>query len=61
MGPKRPYPISLTRRKIGDILNENMEMDHNCFNLAVWMAASNNASMLEKDKYHYMDLQFAVS
>ena len=36
-------------------------MDHNCFNLAVWMAASNNASMLEKDKYHYMNLQFAVS
>ncbi|XP_066393244.1 uncharacterized protein [Miscanthus floridulus] len=36
-----------------------MDMDHNCFNLAVWMAASNNASMLEKDKYHYMDLQFA--
>ncbi|OQU91796.1 hypothetical protein SORBI_3001G250800, partial [Sorghum bicolor] len=55
----RPYPISLSLRKIKNILNENREMDHECFNMAIQKAVCNQDMMLKKQKYHFMDLRFA--
>ena len=56
-------PISLNARNIRDILDENKEMDHDCFNLVIRMAAQNKFLLTknQKQKYHFMDLQFAVS
>jgi hypothetical protein len=36
-------------------------MDHDCFNMAIRMAVWNQAIMLNKQNYHFMDLKFAVS
>jgi hypothetical protein len=36
-------------------------MDHDCFNVAIRMAAYNKSLLLKKDKYHFMDLKFVVS
>ncbi|KAG0549557.1 hypothetical protein BDA96_01G265800, partial [Sorghum bicolor] len=55
----RPYPISLSLRKIKNILNEDREMDHECFNMAIQKAVCNQDMMLKKQKYHFMDLKFA--
>ncbi|AQK99366.1 hypothetical protein ZEAMMB73_Zm00001d012343, partial [Zea mays] len=54
----KPYPISLSLQKLKDILDVNKPMDTDCFNMAVWMIACNDALFLLEDKYHYMDLQF---
>jgi len=57
----KPYPISLSLKKLKDILNVNKPMDPDCFNMAVRMLACNGALLWLEDKYHYMDLQFCVS
>lgn len=57
----KPYPISLSLKKLKDILNVNKPMDPDCFNMAVRMLACNEALLWLEDKYHYMDLQFCVS
>jgi len=38
-------------------------MDHDCFNIAIRMAAQNKFLLMknQKQKYHFMDLQFDVS
>lgn len=36
-------------------------MDHDCFNMAIRMVVWNQAIMLNKQNYHFMDLKFAVS
>ena len=55
------YPISLSLKKLKDILDVNKPMDPDCFNMAVRMLACNEALLWCEDKYHYMDLQFCVS
>ena len=57
----KPYPISLSLKKLKDILDVNKPMDPDCFNMAVRMLACNEAFLWCEDKYHYMDLQFCVS
>ncbi|XP_039804219.1 uncharacterized protein LOC120668464 isoform X1 [Panicum virgatum] len=54
----KPYPISLSLKKLKDILDVNKPMDPDCFNMAVRMLACNEAFLWCEDKYHYMDLQF---
>jgi len=44
----RPYPISLSPTKIRNILDENIEMDHDCFNMAIRMAVWNQSIILNK-------------
>ena len=36
-------------------------MEHESFNMAIRMVACNKEMMLYKQKYHFMDLKFAVS
>jgi hypothetical protein len=36
-------------------------MDHECLNMAIRIAVCNQDMMLKKQKYHFMDLKFAVS
>ena len=57
----KPYPISLSLKKLKDILDVNKPMDPDCFNMAVRMLACNEALLWCEEKYHYMDLQFCVS
>jgi hypothetical protein len=47
--------------KIINILDENIEMDHDCFNMAIRMAVWNQAITLNKQNYQFMDLKFVVS
>jgi len=47
--------------KIQNILDEDLEMDHECLNMAIRMAACNQHMVGKKQKFHYMDLKFAVS
>jgi len=57
----QPYLISLNLSKIKNILDEDLEMDHECLNMAIRMAACNQHMVLKKQKYHFMDLKFVVS
>jgi hypothetical protein len=40
---KKSRAISISLRTIRDILDENKPMDHNCFNMTVWIVACNIA------------------
>ncbi|KAL6888444.1 hypothetical protein ACP4OV_009470 [Aristida adscensionis] len=54
----KPYPISLSLKKLQDILNVDKPMDSDCFNMAIRMLACNEALLMIEDKMHYMDLKF---
>ncbi|KAL6662321.1 hypothetical protein ACP70R_000180 [Stipagrostis hirtigluma subsp. patula] len=54
----KPYPISLSLKKLQDILNVNKPMDSDCFNMAIRMFACDEALFMLDNKMHYMDLKF---
>jgi hypothetical protein len=52
---------SLSVSKIINILRDGKELDHDTFNMAIRILAKNKYMMLNKQRYHLMDLKFAVS
>ncbi|CAO2165493.1 unnamed protein product [Urochloa humidicola] len=60
----KPYSISLTLRKLQEILKEDLPMDPDCFNLVIRKFMSDDIKMVKKTKgtisKHYLDTQFWV-
>ncbi|KAL6659064.1 hypothetical protein ACP70R_003104 [Stipagrostis hirtigluma subsp. patula] len=54
----KPYPISLSLKKLQDILDVNKPMDSDCFNMAIRMFACDEALFMLDYRMHYMDLKF---
>uniref|UniRef100_K3ZF43 Ubiquitin-like protease family profile domain-containing protein n=1 Tax=Setaria italica TaxID=4555 RepID=K3ZF43_SETIT len=58
----KPYSISLTLRKLQEILNEDMPMDRDCFNLVIRKFMFDDIQMMKKTKgtisKHYLDTRF---
>ncbi|XP_066396983.1 uncharacterized protein [Miscanthus floridulus] len=55
----RPYPISLSLRQIINILDDDRQLEHETFNMAIRMVACNQDIAQKKQIFHYMDLKFA--
>nr|XP_051205699.1 uncharacterized protein LOC127319751 isoform X2 [Lolium perenne] len=57
-----PYPISLTLQKIQEMLNEELAMDRDCFNLVVRKIMFDDIQMVKKRRgvitKHYLDIKF---
>ncbi|RCV16193.1 hypothetical protein SETIT_3G118300v2 [Setaria italica] len=60
----KPYSISLTLRKLQEILNEDMPMDRDCFNLVIRKFMFDDIQMMKKTKgtisKHYLDTRFWI-
>ncbi|XP_066346066.1 uncharacterized protein [Miscanthus floridulus] len=56
----RPYPISLSLRQIINILDDDRQLEHETFNMAIRMVACNQDITQKKQIFHYMDLKFAI-
>jgi hypothetical protein len=60
----KPYPISLTLKKLQQILNDDMPMDIDTFNLVVRKNMFDDIQMVKNQRgmisKHYLDLQFWV-
>ncbi|XP_044326982.1 uncharacterized protein [Triticum aestivum] len=58
----KPYPISLSLRKLQGMLNDDLPMDRDCFNLVVRMIMFDDIQMAQKTKQlitkHYVDMKF---
>ncbi|XP_062188888.1 uncharacterized protein LOC133892193 [Phragmites australis] len=50
--------ISLSLKKIQEIMDVQKPMDKDCFNMGVRMFACDEINLLMDTQYHYMDLQF---
>ncbi|CAO2168486.1 unnamed protein product [Urochloa humidicola] len=61
----KPYSISLTLRKLQDILKEDLPMDHDCFNLVIRKYMFDDSQRIKKNKgtisKHYLDTQFWIA
>jgi hypothetical protein len=59
-----PYPISLTLKNLKDMLNDELPMDQDCFNLVVRKIMFDDIQTVKKGKglisKHYLDTQFWV-
>ncbi|XP_047086712.1 uncharacterized protein LOC124698250 [Lolium rigidum] len=57
-----PYPISLTLKNLKDMLNDELPMDQDCFNLVVRKIMFDDIQTVKKRKglisKHYLDTQF---
>lgn len=60
-----PYPISLTLKHLQEMLNEELPMDCNCFNLVVRKMMFHNIQTVKQKRgfvsKHYLDMRFWVS
>ncbi|RCV21459.1 hypothetical protein SETIT_4G141000v2 [Setaria italica] len=60
----KPYSFSLTLRKLQEILNEDMPMDRDCFNLVIRKFMFDDIQMMKKTKgtisKHYLDMRFWI-
>ncbi|RCV44633.1 hypothetical protein SETIT_9G390400v2 [Setaria italica] len=60
----KPYSISLTLRKLQEILKEDLPMDRDCFNLVIRKFMFDDIQMMNKTKgtisKHYLDTRFWI-
>ncbi|RCV21780.1 hypothetical protein SETIT_4G164900v2 [Setaria italica] len=60
----KPYSISLTLRKLQEILKEDLPMDRDCFNLVIQKFMFDDIQMMNKTKgtisKHYLDTRFWI-
>ncbi|XP_034585349.1 uncharacterized protein [Setaria viridis] len=61
----KPYSITLTVKKLQEMINEDLAMDHDCFNLVIRKIMFENIELVKKTKgivsKHCLDLQFWVT
>ena len=59
-----PYPISLTLKKLQEMLKDELPMDRDCFNLVVRKNMFDDIQKVKKRRgmisKHYLDMQFWV-
>jgi hypothetical protein len=59
-----PYPISLTLKQLQAMLNDELPMDRDCFNLVVRNIMFDDIQMVKKRRAliskHYLDIKFWV-
>ena len=60
----KPYPISLSLRKLQEMLKDDLPMDKDCFNLVVRKIMFDDIQTAQKTKHsiakHYLDMKFWV-
>ena len=60
----QPYPISLTLKKLQEVLRDELPMDRDCFNLIVRKIMFDDIQTVKKGRgsisKHYLDMQFWV-
>ncbi|CAL4886813.1 unnamed protein product [Urochloa decumbens] len=56
-----PYPISINLKQLQEILDVNMCMDKDCFNLGVRMLACDETAVMREPKCHFLDLKFSLT
>jgi hypothetical protein len=60
----KPYPISLTLKTLQQMLNNELPMDRDCFNLVVRKIMFDNIQTIKKRRgfilKHYLDIKFWV-
>ena len=60
----KPYPISLSLRKLQEMLKDDLPMDKDCFNLVVRKIMFDDIQTAQKTKQlidkHYLDMKFWV-
>ncbi|RCV10801.1 hypothetical protein SETIT_2G137600v2 [Setaria italica] len=58
----KPYSITLTIKKLQEMINEDLTMDHDCFNLVIRKIMFDNIELVKKTKgtvsKHCLDMQF---